>query len=139
MSFPSMRSDVATRSKQSEKIQKHESFRTSKFEHSKSNFNSKKIVPSVTSIAGKVPQRRGIHTVNFNSGQLKKQCNSTDTGLAHVDGRKTRLFKTRDSTLTKKANETHLTLERSGTNLLNAAEELDISEEYLSMRDYIND
>jgi hypothetical protein len=124
----SIQSHIAERAKRSEKSHKHESFQSSGFKDFMTKFNSKKHVPVETRISENIPQRERINTVDFTSEKRRAQWKSTDDGLAHVSEGNNRLF-TQESTSTKMA--------KNGKNLQSATEELQISEEYQSMRDYI--
>lgn len=133
-----MRSNIALRSKQSEKSLKQGSFPSSGFEDPMARFNSKERVPVGTRISEHIPLSERIDTLDFASEKRKVQWKSTDEGLAHINGGKNRIFRSQDCSLKKVTrNDTHLALDSNGTNLLNSAKELEISEEYLSMRDYI--
>lgn len=102
---------------------------SSGFEDFMKKLNSKKQDPVDTRIAENLPQRERKNTVDFTSEKRRTQWKSTDEGLAHVSRGNSRLFRSQESALTKMA--------RNGTNLQSATEELQVSEEYQSMRDYM--
>jgi hypothetical protein len=122
-------SNTAERSKRSEKGHTHESFMSSGFEDFMTKLNSKKHDPVDTKISENIPQHERMNTVDFTSEKRRAQWKSTDEGLAHVSRGNSRLYRSQENALTKMA--------KNGTNFQSATEELQISEEYQSMRDYM--